>query len=98
MPSLIGPKRLLCFQSHFPAPSTSSSLFARSGPEDFWLFGYLKGVLQGNSFDESEEFDELLSGIEKILRGISPETLASVFQEWITRLRKSIDVNGEYVD
>jgi hypothetical protein len=26
---------------------------------DFWLFGYLKGVLQGSSFDERYEPDEL---------------------------------------
>jgi hypothetical protein len=32
---------------------------------DFWFFGYLKGVLQWNSFDES---DDLLLATQEILR------------------------------
>jgi hypothetical protein len=53
-------------------------------PSNFWLFGYLKGVLQGISFDES---DELLSTIQEILKGVDHETLDGVFQEWMIRLQ-----------
>jgi hypothetical protein len=68
------------FGSQFPTPSTSS-LFARSGPSDFWLFGYLKGVLHGCSFNEPDELDGFLSAIQEILRGVDRETLDAVFQE-----------------
>jgi hypothetical protein len=61
---------------------------------DFWIFEYLKGVLQGSSFDES---DELLSPIHKILRGVDRETLDAVFQEWMIRLQKCIDGIDDYV-
>jgi hypothetical protein len=53
-------------------------------PSDFWLFKYLKGVLQGRSFDEP---DELLSVLPGILRKVDRETLDAVFQEWMTRLQ-----------
>jgi hypothetical protein len=51
-------------------------------------------VLQESSFDER---DGLLSAIQEILRGVDRETLDAVSEEWITRLQKSIDGNGEYV-
>jgi hypothetical protein len=86
------------FGSQFPTPSTSSSGFARSGPSDFWLFGYLKGVLQGSSFDEPDEPDELLFAIQEILTGLYCETLDAGFQEYMIRLQKYIDRNGEYVE
>jgi hypothetical protein len=53
-------------------------------PSDFWRFGYLKGVLQGSSFDEP---DELLSSIQPILRGVDRETLDAVFQEGMIQLQ-----------
>jgi hypothetical protein len=74
------------------------SICLRSGPLDFWLFTYLKGVLQGSSFDEPDESDELLSAIQEILKGIGRETLDAGFQEWIIRLQNYIDRNGEYVE
>jgi hypothetical protein len=57
-------------------PSDSPNL----APSDVWLFGHLKGVLQGSSFDEP---DELLFAIQEVLRGIDPEILDAVFQEWM---------------
>jgi hypothetical protein len=47
---------------------------------NFWIFGYLKGVFQGNSFDEP---DELLSAKQKMLRGVDREALDAVVQEWM---------------
>jgi hypothetical protein len=64
-------------------------------PLDFWLFGYLKGVLQESSFDE---LDELLSTIQEIFRGFDRETIEAVFQEWMIRLQKYLYGNGEYVE
>jgi hypothetical protein len=57
-------------------------------PSDFWIFGYLKGVLQGSSFNEP---DELLSAIQAILTGIDRKTLDTLFQEWMIRLQKCIN-------
>jgi hypothetical protein len=62
---------------------------------DFWLFAYLKGVLQGSSFDKPDESDELLFAIEKNLRGVDCEILDTVFQEWMILLENCIDGNGE---
>jgi hypothetical protein len=52
-------------------------------------------MLEGSSFDEP---DELLFVIQEILRGVDRETLDEVFQEWMIRLQKCIDGNGEYVE
>jgi hypothetical protein len=78
MSTLIVPNGCSVSGSHFSRPTTSSSSFARFDPSDFWLFRYLKGVLQGNSFDES---DELFSTIQNMLRRVVRETLDLVFQE-----------------
>jgi hypothetical protein len=61
----------------------------------FWLFGHLKGVLQRNSCDEPAQ---LLSANHEILRRVDRETLDAVFQEWMIRLKKCIDGNGESVE
>jgi hypothetical protein len=75
-------------------PSTSSSLFARSVSSHFWLFGYLKGVLQVNSFDEHDEF---LFAIQAKLMRLDRVALDAVFQEWMIRLQKCVHGNGEYI-
>jgi hypothetical protein len=61
---------------------------------DFFLFGYLKRKLMGN---HAESPSELLIRIRVILSDIPRETLNAVFLEWMERLRKCIDINGEYV-
>jgi hypothetical protein len=55
-------------------------------------------MLQESSFDEPDELDGLLSAIQEILKGVDRETLDAVFQEWMIRLQKCIDGNGEYVE
>jgi hypothetical protein len=82
------------FWSQFPTPSTSSSLFTRSGRLEFWIFAYLKGMFQRNSFDTS---DRLLSTIQKISMRVDRESLDAIFQEWMIRQQKCIDRDGEYV-
>jgi hypothetical protein len=67
----------LVLGSQFPTPSTSSSLFTRSDLLGFQVFGHLKGVLQGNSF---EKLDEFLSAIQQILSGVDRETLDRYFK------------------
>jgi hypothetical protein len=58
-------------------------------------FGHLKEVLQGSSFDEP---DELLSTIQEILREVDREILDALRQEWMIRLQKSRDGNGQYIE
>jgi hypothetical protein len=53
-------------------------------PSDLWLFGGLKGVLPGSSFDEP---DDLLSAGQEILREGNHETLDAVFQECLIGLQ-----------
>jgi hypothetical protein len=50
-------------------------------------------VLQRSSFGE---IGELFSALQEILRGADRETLDAVNQEWMIRLPKCIDRNGEY--
>jgi hypothetical protein len=75
-------------------PSDSPDLV----PSDFWLFTYPEGELQGSSFDEFDERDELLSGIQKMLRGVDSDTLDAAVQKWMIRLQKCIDGNDEYAE
>jgi hypothetical protein len=61
---------------------------------DFFLFGYVKGKLMGH---RAETPSELLVRIRVILAEIPRETLNAVFLEWMERLQKCVQVDGEYV-
>jgi len=73
-----------------PHPPYSPDL----APCDFWLFGFLKGKLVGGSFNtEAELHEAVCSEIDKI----TIKNIRSVFNEWILRLEKCIQIGGEYV-
>jgi hypothetical protein len=63
-------------------------------PSDFFLFGYVKGMLMGY---QSGSAAELLVRVHMILAEIPREALNMVFLEWMQRLQKCIDSDGEYV-
>jgi hypothetical protein len=63
-------------------------------PSDFFLFGYAKGKLMRY---RAETPSELLVRIRVILAEIPRETLNAVFLEWMGRLQKCVQVDGEYV-
>jgi hypothetical protein len=63
-------------------------------PSDFFFFGYLKGKLIRY---RAEIQSELLVRIRVILSEIPRETLKAVFLEWMERLQKCVQVDGEYV-
>jgi hypothetical protein len=42
--------------------------------------------------------DELLQGVMEVFNGISREELEAVFEEWLLRLDRCIQQNGEYVE
>jgi hypothetical protein len=64
-------------------------------PSFFNLFGNVKQLLAGQEFPDGEtlfrEINVFLGGIEKV-------TLENVFLEWMERLRRCINTDGEYVD
>ncbi|QQP53057.1 Erp60, partial [Caligus rogercresseyi] len=49
--------------------ATTSTIFSRSGPSDYWLFAELKKVLRGRKFrsdnDVIAETEEYFEGLEK---------------------------------
>jgi hypothetical protein len=51
-------------------------------PSDFYLFGHVKDLLRGGSFETGEQ---LLLAIEGILRSLEKGTLRKVFLEWMKR-------------
>jgi hypothetical protein len=74
-----------------PHPPYSPDL----APSDFFLFGYVKRMLQGSEFQATEE---LLEAVVTILNAIPDETLTGTFHEWMKRLQTCIDTGGEYVE
>jgi hypothetical protein len=63
-------------------------------PSDFYLFGYVEGLLRGQSFETGEE---LLSAVKGISGSLEKSTLTKVFLEWMTMLERCIEINGDYV-
>lgn len=63
-------------------------------PSDFFLFGYLKDQLQGCEFEDEEQLFEKVS---EILYSIPKSTLERVYNEWMERLFKVIETNGNYI-
>jgi hypothetical protein len=63
-------------------------------PSDFYLFGHVKGLLRGDSFETREQ---LLLAVEGILDSFEKWPLTKVFLEWMTRPERCIQINGDYV-
>jgi hypothetical protein len=63
-------------------------------PSDFFFFGCLKGKLMGYRAGTPSE---LLVRIRVILVELPREMLNAVFLEWMERLQKCVQVDGEYV-
>jgi hypothetical protein len=60
----------------------------------FWLFGYLKGMLERSSFETVENLQEKVT---YILMVITTATFRASFEEWKSRLLRCIEVSGEYL-
>lgn len=82
------------FETHgmkkVPHPAFSPDL----APSDFFLFGYVKLKLEGQSFTSR---DELFSEVTQILNEIQPDVLKSAFLNWKERLQTIINNGGEYI-
>jgi hypothetical protein len=60
---------------------------------DFYLFSHVKGLFRGESF----ETGQVLSAVNNLLRSLEKLTLTRVFLEWMRRLERYIDTDGDYV-
>jgi histone-lysine N-methyltransferase SETMAR len=76
--------------TRLPHPPFSPDL----APTDFFLFGYMKHLLEGKEFESPEH---LYSEVTKILQSIQKAMLQDAYLEWINRLRKCIELGGKYV-
>jgi hypothetical protein len=74
-----------------PHPAFSSDL----EPSNFYMFSKLKMALMGAVFAND---DELLQGVMEALNKISREEPEAIFEEWLLRLPRYIQHNGEYVE
>jgi hypothetical protein len=74
-----------------PHPPYSPDL----APSDSYRFGYVKHQLQGHGFTEGAE---LVSSFSEILNQIPTDTLVDVFENWMRRSQRCIDINGKYVE
>ena len=72
-----------------PHPPYSPDL----APSDFFLFGYIKEKCEGVEFTSP---DELIEFIENIFSQISSDVFERVFLNWEERLKRYIQVNGDY--
>jgi len=62
-------------------------------PSDFFLFGYLKEMLKGRKFAGRVELED---AITVLMDNIPKEVLENVKDAWIERLRRVIELEGEY--
>ena len=72
-----------------PHPSYSPDV----APCDFYLFGYLKHCIRGLAFADPEA---LVSAIHNIMAKIDKNVYISVYDEWMTRLERVLELNGDY--
>jgi hypothetical protein len=59
------------------------------------IFGYVKHQFQGHEFMEGAE---LVSTVSEILNQIPTDTLVDVFEDWMGRLQRCMNISGEYVE
>jgi histone-lysine N-methyltransferase SETMAR len=62
-------------------------------PCDFFLFGYMKGKLEGCTFETE---DQVISTVTEILGEITIPTFERVMDNWVTRLIQCYQLSGEY--
>ena len=63
-------------------------------PNDFFLYGYVKEKLKGKIHNTPEE---LLNSIIEIVQNIEKSVWIKVYKNWITRLRRVINNEGDYI-
>jgi histone-lysine N-methyltransferase SETMAR len=84
-------QRFMFLNRFYPTPHPPYS--PDLSPPDFFLFGDLKRWMKGQWFKSAEELEEAVS---TYLLDIKPDTLYSVFDEWIHRCKEVQRTGGEY--
>jgi histone-lysine N-methyltransferase SETMAR len=64
-------------------------------PSDFYLCGYVKHQLQGHEFKEGPVFVLVIS---KVLNQTPTDRLVNDFDDWMRRLQRCVDINGDYLE
>jgi histone-lysine N-methyltransferase SETMAR len=64
-------------------------------PCDFWLFPKLKTELAGHVFNRPQD---LSKAVNSVLKSIPLSEYRNVFDTWIWRLQRCIEVNGDYFE
>jgi [histone H3]-lysine36 N-dimethyltransferase SETMAR len=64
-------------------------------PMDFRVFPEVKSQLRGSHFDSGEE---LMAETLKIVSTFDPEFYDDIFQKWISRHRKCVATEGDYIE
>jgi hypothetical protein len=73
-----------------PQPLYSPDL----APCDFFLFGYLKQHLEGKHFTRE---GHVITAVREAFEKIPLQTFQNVMEDWQYRLRRCIQLGGEYV-
>jgi hypothetical protein len=73
-----------------PQPPYSPDL----APCDFVLFGYLKQHLEGKHFTKE---DRVITAVREVSDKIPLQTFQNVMDDWQYRLRRCIQLGGEYL-
>ncbi|MBR6907364.1 hypothetical protein IKN40_02405 [bacterium] len=63
-------------------------------PSDFWLFKFIEEKRKGTVVPNEAQ---LIIQTRKILSKIDKSILGAVYQEWIKRLDKVIELDGDYL-
>ena len=74
-----------------PHPAYSPDL----APCDFWLFPKLKGLMAGHKFSRVQD---LAKAVNSVLRSIPKDEYREALNKWIERLRRCVEVGGEYFE
>lgn len=64
-------------------------------PCDFWLFPKIKKNLRGKVFDSNED---IINAVNAELAKLKKQDFEECFAKWIYRLKKCIEINGDYVE
>jgi transposase len=67
--------------------------FPDLAPCDFFLFGYLKQHLEGKYFTRE---DQMIAAVREVFDTIPLRTFQNVMDDWEYRLRRCIQLGGEY--
>jgi hypothetical protein len=72
-----------------PQPPHSPDL----APCNFFLFGYLKQHLEGKYFTRE---DHVITAVKEVFNKIPLQTFENVMDDWQYRLRRCMQLGGEY--